>query len=99
MCKITLQVRAIRRAGELLKQIEPAANRYGNSSGMGDHTSSRADAAREAGMSKHQYIQIMLPSAVTLCHALKSKIVWVFEASLKKLICRIVGSIIRRSDL
>lgn len=45
-----IRARAIRRAGELLKQIEPAANRYGNSSGMGDHTPSRANAAHEAGM-------------------------------------------------
>ena len=52
-----IKARAVRRAGELLRQIEPAANRYGNSSGMGDHTSSRADAARDAGMSKHQQVQ------------------------------------------
>ena len=52
-----IKARAVRRSGELLKQIEPAANRHGNSSGMGDHTSSRADAARDAGMSKHQQVQ------------------------------------------
>lgn len=52
-----IKARAVRRAGELLQQIEPAANRHGNSSGMGGHTSSRADAARDAGMSKHQQMQ------------------------------------------
>jgi hypothetical protein len=52
-----IKARAVRRAGELLQQIEPAANRHGNSSGTGDHTSSRSGAARDAGMSKHQQVQ------------------------------------------
>lgn len=46
--------RAIRRAGELLKQIEPAPNQH--VAGVGAHTS-RSDAAKEAGMSKHQQVQ------------------------------------------
>lgn len=46
--------RAIRRAGELLKQIKPAPNQH--VAGAGAHTS-RTDAARDAGMSKHQQVQ------------------------------------------
>lgn len=49
-----IRARAIRRAGELLKQLEPAPNQH--VAGAGAHTS-RADAAREAGMSKHQQVQ------------------------------------------
>ncbi|MBE0413807.1 hypothetical protein [Yoonia sp.] len=49
-----IRARAIRRAGELLKQIEPAPNQH--VAGMGAHTS-RSDAARDAGMSKHQQVQ------------------------------------------
>ena len=54
---VRIKARAVRRAGELLKQIEPAPNHHGNSSGAGDHTTSRANAARDAGMSKHQQVQ------------------------------------------
>jgi hypothetical protein len=49
--------RAIRRAGELLQQID---GRGGDrSKSEGDHTSAltQADAAREAGLSKHQQVQ------------------------------------------
>jgi hypothetical protein len=49
-----IRARAIRRAGELLKQIEPAPNQH--VAGVGAHTS-RSDAARDAGMSKHQQVQ------------------------------------------
>ena len=49
-----IRARAIRRAGELIKQIEPAPNQH--VAGAGAHTS-RSDAARDAGMSKHQQIQ------------------------------------------
>jgi hypothetical protein len=53
-----IRARAIRRAGELLKQIEPAhgANQNINA---GDHTKvlTRDSAARDAGMSKHQQVQ------------------------------------------
>lgn len=46
--------RAIRRCGELLKQIEPAPNQH--VAGMGAHTS-RSNAAKDAGLSKHQQVQ------------------------------------------
>lgn len=56
-----IKARAVRRAGELLRQIEPAkggdrrSERYQSE---GDHTLiTREDAAREAGMSKHQQVQ------------------------------------------
>lgn len=50
--------RAIRRAGELLKQIEPAKPGPKAEIGMGDHTQfGRQAAAEEAGMSKHQQVQ------------------------------------------
>jgi len=53
-----IRARAIRRAGELLKQIEPVTGRnLPNVEGKGDHTYGREDAAREAGMSKHQQVQ------------------------------------------
>lgn len=50
-----IRARAIRRAGELLKQIEPASGHHRKSEA--DRTFSREDAAREAGMSKHQQVQ------------------------------------------
>lgn len=48
----------MRRAGELLKQIEPAHGANQNIGG-GDRTKvlTREDVAREAGMSKHQQVQ------------------------------------------
>lgn len=49
-----IKARASRRAGELFKQIAPAT---GTTKSAGDHTFSRADAARDAGMSKHQQMQ------------------------------------------
>lgn len=53
-----IQARAIRRAGELLKQIEPGRGARDGKRGEGAHTPlTRADAAREAGMSKHQQVQ------------------------------------------
>lgn len=55
-----IRARAIRRAGELLKQIEPQDKGGDRKTdhGAGNHTvMSRADAAREAGMSKHQQMQ------------------------------------------
>ena len=54
-----IRARAIRRAGELLKQIEPAPNHHGNSSGAGDYPSSRKEAASQAGMSPHQHKQAL----------------------------------------
>lgn len=54
-----IKARAVRRAGELLQQIEPQQGGDRRSDqGMGDHTLiTRSDAAREAGMSKHQQVQ------------------------------------------
>ena len=51
-----IRARAIRRAGDLLKQIEPSkGGRPPEQTRVGDRPSlSRADAAREAGMSPHQ---------------------------------------------
>jgi len=52
-----IRARALRRAGELLKQIEPGQGARDGKRGMGDHTPLyREDAAREAGMSKHQQV-------------------------------------------
>lgn len=53
-----IRARATRRAGELLKQIEPQqGQRRDLQPSVGAHTKSREDAAREAGMSKHQQVQ------------------------------------------
>lgn len=53
-----IRARAIRRAGELLKQIEPQQGKRSDlQPSRGDHTKSREDAARDAGMSKHQQMQ------------------------------------------
>lgn len=53
-----IRSRAIRRAGELIKQIEPQHGANQNIS-AGGHTKvlTRDGAAREAGMSKHQQVQ------------------------------------------
>lgn len=51
---IRIRDRAIRRAGELLKQVEPAANHHGNSTRDGSGPSSRKQAADDAGMSERQ---------------------------------------------
>lgn len=58
---IRIRDRAIRRAGELLQQIEPAPNQH--VAGVGAHTS-RSDAAKEAGMSKHQQVQAVRVASV-----------------------------------
>lgn len=53
-----IRARATRRAGELLKQIDAQGSRTDLQPSVGDHTKlSQADAAREAGMSKHQQVQ------------------------------------------
>lgn len=53
-----IKARATRRAGELLRQIEPGQGARDGKRGEGDHTPlRRADAAREAGLSKHQQVQ------------------------------------------
>lgn len=54
-----IRARATRRAGELLKQIEPGINRHTTARREGTHTPSRVAAATEAGMSKHQAVQAM----------------------------------------
>ncbi|NUJ78894.1 hypothetical protein HUN39_02380 [Methylocystis sp. FS] len=46
--------RAIRRCGELLKQIEPAKNQYDATARAVTGHSSRYDAASQAGMSPRQ---------------------------------------------
>lgn len=48
-----IQARAVRRCGELLKQIEPGKNRYDDRR-EGGHPPNRAAAARDAGLSDHQ---------------------------------------------
>lgn len=50
-----IQARAIRRAGEILKQIEPATGAH--LKGEGDHTLSRKQAGDDAGLSEHQQNQ------------------------------------------
>lgn len=50
-----IQARAIRRCGELLREIEPAkGKRTDLQPTEGDHSKSRKDAAKEAGLSEHQ---------------------------------------------
>jgi hypothetical protein len=58
-----IQARAIRRCGELLRQIEPASGaRTDLEPSKGDHT--RLSMAEQAGMSKHQQIQATRVAAV-----------------------------------
>lgn len=60
MMKMAVRIRdrAIRRAGELLKQIDPAKPGPKTEIGMGDHTQlGRQAAGEQAGMSKHQQVQ------------------------------------------
>lgn len=53
-----IKARAVRRSGELLKQIDARQGQnLPNSKSEGSHTFSQADAAGEAGMSKHQQVQ------------------------------------------
>lgn len=54
-----IRARAIRRAGELLKQVEDARKGQNLPGAKSEDapTFSRSDAAREAGMSKHQQVQ------------------------------------------
>lgn len=62
-----IRARAVRRAGELLSQIQAQSGgdkKSDDYQGMSGHTLiSRAEAAREAGMSKHQQVQ-----AVRIAH-------------------------------
>ena len=55
-----IKARAVRRSGELLKQIEPSrGHNLPNIERTVDHTIGRTAAAREAGMSKHQQTQAL----------------------------------------
>jgi len=57
-----IQARAIRRCGELLKQIEPAKNQH--SDACGDSPTSRSDAARKAGLSRDQKVTALRVASV-----------------------------------
>lgn len=60
-----IRARAIRRAGELLNQIEPAKPGPKPELSMGTHTEfSRKEAAREVGFSKHQQVQAVRIASV-----------------------------------
>jgi hypothetical protein len=61
-----IQARAIRRMGELLKQIEPSKGGRPAETTTGTHSSfTRTDAAREAGMSPHQQVQAIRVASVS----------------------------------
>ena len=57
-----IKARAARRAGELLAQVDGRGGDRTKSEGV--HTFARADAAREAGMSKHQQVQAARIAAI-----------------------------------
>ena len=59
-----IRARAVRRAGELLAQVQAQGARTDLQPSMGDHTKSQADAAREAGFSKHQQVQAVRIAAI-----------------------------------
>jgi hypothetical protein len=59
-----IKARAVRRAGELLQQIEPGQGARDGKRGEGDHTPLRSDAARDAGFSKHQQVQATRIAAI-----------------------------------
>lgn len=60
-----IRARAIRRAGELLAQIEPAKPGPKVELSMGTHTEfTRNDAARDVGFSKHQQVQAVRIASV-----------------------------------
>lgn len=56
MCR-RIQGRAVRRVQELLREIPPAANQHEVAGG--DSPTGRMQAAREAGLSKDQYVAVM----------------------------------------
>lgn len=59
-----IKARAVRRAGELLRQIEPASGaRTDLQPSMGDRT--RSETAQDAGMSKHQQMQATRIAAIS----------------------------------
>ncbi len=60
-----IRARAIRRAGELLKQIEPGKTGPKTELSVGTHTElSRQSVAEQAGMSKHQAVQAIRVASV-----------------------------------
>jgi len=59
-----IKARAIRRAGELLKQIQPAKNQHDASARAGALPSSRTEAATDAGLSSHQTKQALRTASV-----------------------------------
>ncbi len=59
-----IRARAIRRAGELLNQIEPGQGARDGKREAGDHLPLRSDAAREVGFSSHQQKQAIRIAAV-----------------------------------
>lgn len=60
-----IRARAIRRAGELLKQLEPNPGGRPSETSAGDRPSShRSDAARDAGMSPHQAKQAVRVASI-----------------------------------
>ena len=59
-----IKARAIRRSGELLKQIAPDRGGLPSETRAGDHPGfSHGEAAREAGMSRHQQTQALRVAA------------------------------------
>ena len=64
LCRAVRRGRAVRRAGELLKQIEAGQGARDGKRGEGNHTPLRIDAAEAAGMSKHQAVQAVRVASV-----------------------------------
>lgn len=60
-----IRARAIRRAGEPLKQIEPGQGTRDGKREAGDHLPLRSDIARDAGMSPHQAKQAVRVASVS----------------------------------
>ena len=61
---VRIKARAIRRAGELLAQIEAGQGARDAQRDMGDHVPLRSDVARDAGFSPHQQTQAVRIAAV-----------------------------------
>jgi hypothetical protein len=59
-----IRARAIRRAGELLRQIEPGKGSHDGKREAGAHAPSRGEIARAAGFSDHQLKQALRVAAV-----------------------------------
>jgi len=59
-----IQARAIRRAGELLKEIEPQRGANQNISGGAPTKVTRASAARDAGLSRDQRVSALRVASV-----------------------------------